>query len=375
MLVLPLLLVATPGAFAADCAPLLAKVDALAPEAAAPAFAELLGCDKKVAESSFQRYLVRATDSDALVALVMNAVDAEVWNPVWTALSKIPSYEARDEVAQRVGEACTTHPRVVNFLQGAYFGLRDVEFQQWDDAYGACTDEKLWAWAEGQVKAPPAKQFDEKYNSLVAIYVKHKKAAALPALTEVVVKAAENNGPFDAMLAQMSEAVAPTMGGTTSPEDTLKLVDALSTVAQKVSLERARSVANTLANSGAEGAAAKLLPVLYPDRVQTGGAFLYAAASVEAGLCDGKKTAWLHYAVVTESGKRWSILGDLEGPLRAMKPKLKECTMEEPWPVFHSPEPIKSAADLEAWADARVKEWATKGYEVKGLKEKPVTLP
>lgn len=374
MPVVPLLLVVS-SAHAADCSAMVSKADSLAPEAVAAAFGDLVGCDKKVAEASFLKYLVKATDSDALVALVMKAVDTDVWNPVWTSLSKIPSYEARDEVAQRVGESCADHPKVVSFLQGAYFGLRDVEFQQWDDAYGACADEKLWTWAEGQVKAPPAKQFDEKYNYLVSIYVKHKKVQALPSLVEGVVKAAANNGPFDAMLAQMSEAIVPPLGGTTSAEDQALLVESLSKVAQQVDVERARSVANQLANSGAEGAAAKLLPVLYPDRVQSGGAFLYGAATVEAGQCDGKKVAVLHYASVTEPGKRWSILGDLEGPMRAMKARLKDCTMEDPWPVFHSPEPVKSTAEVDAWADARAKEWTAKGYEVKTQKEKAFPLP
>lgn len=369
------LLLAVSSAHAADCAAMVAKVDTLPPEAVAAAFGDLVGCDKKVAEASFMKYLVKATDSDALVALVMRAVDADVWNPVWTSLSKIPSYDARDEVAQRVGEACGEHPKVVNFLQGAYFGLRDVEFQQWDDAYGACADEKLWTWAEGQVKSPPPKQFDEKYNYLVSIYVKHKKIDALGPLVEGVVKAAGNNGPFDAMLAQMSEAIVPALGASVNPDDQARLVEALSKVAQQVDIERARSVANQLANSGAEGAAARLLPVLYPDRTQPGGTFLYGAAGVEAGMCDGKKVAVLHYASVTEPGKRWSILGDLEGPMRGMKARLKDCTLESPWPVFHSPEPVKTTADVDAWAEARVKEWAANGYDVKAQKEKAFALP
>lgn len=369
-----LLLVAS-AAFGADCNALVARVDSLTAETVAAGFAELAACDRKTAEANYLKYLPKAADSDALTALTLAAVDAEVWNPVWTSLGKIDSYDARDEVAAAVGGACPEHPKVVKFLQGAYFGLRDVEFQQWDDAFGACTDAALWGWAEALVKAPPAKQFDEKYNSLVAIYVKHRKVEALPALAEGVVKAAGNNGPFDAMLSQMSEAAVTGMGGQATPENQQKLIESLTTVAQQVDQERSRAVAGVLANAGAEGAAAKLLPVLYPDRVQSGGAFLYAAATVEAGVCGGKKTAVLHYAPVTEPGKRWTILGDLEAPMRALKPKLKDCTMESPWPVFHSPEPIKSASDADSQADAWVAEWVQKGYEVKAAKEKAFTLP
>jgi len=369
-----LLLGLVTSASAADCTAQLGKAESLAPGDVASAYAALIACDRKVAESNFLRFMVRATDTDALVDLYLKAIDADVWGPTWVALGKVPDYSARDEVAQRIGEVCAEHPKVVTFLQGAY-SLRDVEFQQWDDGFGACADDKLWAWTENHVKNPPAKQFDEKYNSLVTIYVKRKRIDALPALAEGVVKAAGNDGPFDAMLAQVNEAAMPPLGGSTSAEDQQKVVTTLADVATKVDAQKARSVANALANAGAEGAAAKLLPVLFPERVQSGGSFLYGAATVEAGTCGGQKTAVLHYATVSEPGKRWSILGDLEAPMRALKPKLKDCEMESPWPVMHTPEPIKAASEGDAWAEAVVKEWAAKGYETKIQKEKGQTLP
>ena len=90
----------------------------------------------------------------------------------------------------------------------------------------------------------------------------------------------------------------------------------------------------------------------------------------------GKKTAVLHYATVTEPGRRWSILGDLEAPMRALKGKLKGCTVDSPWAVLHSPEPVKSAAEAQAWMDGVLKEWAEshKDYKVSVQKEKSVAL-
>jgi hypothetical protein len=43
--------------------------------------------------------------------------------------------------------------------------------------------------------------------------------------------------------------------------------------------------------------------------------------------------------------------------------------------VLHSPEPVKSAADAEAYADTVVQKYTTDGYAVKLQKEKGVTLP
>lgn len=363
------------SAHAASCDAQLAKVGGLAAADVAPAYAGLAKCDKKVAEANFNRYLEKATDSDAAVALFLSAVEADTWSPVWKSLEKITSYEARDEVANAVGSACAEKPKVVSFLQGAYFGLRDIEFQQWDDAYRACSDAGLVAWMEKQVSAPPNKMFDEKFNALMDIYVKSRKVEALPALAAGAIKAGAEGGPFDAMVMKIGEAVAPELGQQTSAEDQKKLEEALVSVAKQVAPDKARSVANQLANSGADAAAAQLLPTLYPDRVQGGGSFLYGAIAVEAGECDGKKSAVLHYATITEPGKRWSIPPVVEAPLRATKPKLGKCTaVGSPWPIITSPEPLKAAGDVEKWVESVQAEWEKKGYAVKTQKEKAVAL-
>lgn len=362
-------------ASAASCDAQLGKIGSLTAEATPGAFADLAKCDRKLAEGNFNRYLERATDSDAVVALFLAAVDSEVWTPAWGALTKITSYDARDEISQRVGESCTERPKVVNFLQGAYFGLRDIEFQQWDDAFKACADPGLAAFVEKQVQAPPAKMFDEKFNALLDIYVKARRVEALPALTTGAIKAAGDNGPFEPMLMKMGEAVAPELGGQTTPEDQKKLEDALVSVAKQVAPDKARGVANQLANSGADAAAAQLLPVLFPDRVQAGGGFLYGAVAIEAGECDGKKSAVLHYATVAEPGKRWAIAPAVEAPLRGTKAKLGKCTaVESPWAVMTSPEPMKTSADAEKWVESVEADWVKQGYTVKIQKEKAVSL-
>lgn len=366
---------AVSAASAATCDVQLARVAALSGDDTPVAFTDLVKCDKKVAEANFNRYLERATDSDAVVGLFLVAVDTDVWNPAWGALSKITSYDARDEVARRVGESCVGRPKVVNFLQGAYFGLRDIEFQQWDDAYKACADPGLAAFVEKQVQTPPAKMFDEKFNALLDIYVKARRIEALPALTAGAVKAAKDGGPFEPMLMKMGEAVAPELGGQTAAEDQKKLEDALISVARQVAPDKARGVAHQLANSGADAAAAQLLPTLFPDRVQAGGGFLYGAVAVEAGECDGKKSAVIHYAPVTEPGQRWAIAAAVQTSMRASKAKLGKCTaVESPWSVLTTPEPVKAAADAEKWVETVQAEWEKKGYVVKVQKEKAVAI-
>lgn len=358
----------------AACDAQVAAISTLTPDTTAAAFSALVKCDPKVAEGSFLKFLEKAGDTDAVSGLVQVAIDAKLWTPAWTSLSKIPDFDARDEVATNIGAACADHPTNVTFLQGAYT-LRDVEFKQWGDAYQACEDTKLWDWVATKVKAPPAKEFDEKYIGLANMYASKKHADAVPTLSEAAIAAAANGGPFNSLLESISNAMKPGFGENMSDEAKKQLEDALVAIAQKTGPAQAKGVATQLANSGAEQAAASLLPVLYPDRMMPGGKFLYGVASIESGTCKGKKTAYVHYTTLTEGGTHWSILADIEGPMRAMKPKLNGCTMDEGgWPVIHTEEPEKAAADSEAWAEARAKEWSDKGFEVKLQKEKEFSL-
>jgi hypothetical protein len=360
---------ASPVAHAGKCDSLLKKADSAKGPALAKSFGQLAGCDKELAEQHYKRFMAGATDADALVGLSLAAINGDVWNPVWQQLSLISDYDARDEVARRLGEMCNDEAKVVPFLQGAYFGLRDIDFQQWDDAYSACENGALTAWLTKQVATPPNKIFDEKYNVLMTTFVEKKGADALPTLAKGAIKAAAE-GPYDAILMKMDEAVATELGGTLTEEDRKLLEAALIEVARAVDPEKARSVADRLATSGSESAAAKLLPAIYPDRTRNG-SFRYGAVSIESGECKGDKLVVLHVATVSEPGKRWLITEAAQGPMRAFKPKLKKCSLDDDtWPVATTPEPLKSDKDLDAWVERIEQGWVKKGYEVKVQSEK-----
>ena len=77
--------------------------------------------------------------------------------------------------------------------------------------------------------------------------------------------------------------------------------------------------------------------------------------------------------MVTEPAKRWSILADVEGPIRAAKPKLK-CTTKGDWPVIATNEPVKSRDEVGAWSTPVKADWESKGFEVKAKEEKGISL-
>ena len=371
------LLAATLGSSTAEasCQYLVRRANASSSSTLARNFTSLAKCSQQEAEASFNGLLPRAKSVDTLVDLSMAAIETEVWTPVWRVLSHDAlDYDVRDQVATVIGEKCTENPKIVAFLKGAYFGLRDLEFQQWDDALVACQDAGWGDWLTQQAQTPPSSMFDDKYNALLSVVGTRLKADALPVFTKAAIKAADN-GPFDAILMQMESAVQPGIGEPIKPEDKARLESSLVEIASNVNREKARSVADRLANAGAEAAAASLLPSVYPDRVDEDGGFLYGAASIERATCKGEKTAVLHVARVEEPGSRWIILNDVRAPLRALKPKLGKCEAEgSEWGVSTTPEPVASSKDVDAWVDQLEKQWTDKGYDVSVKKEKTITL-
>jgi hypothetical protein len=216
--------------------------------------------------------------------------------------------------------------------------------------------------------------FDDKYNALLSVVGTRQGPEALTVYAKAAIKAADS-GPFDAILMQMEAAVQPGIGEPIVPENKARLEAALVEIASNVSKEKARSVADRLANAGATTAAAGLLPKVYPDLVDESGGFLYGAASVERADCDGTKSVVLHVARVEEPGKRWIILNDVRAPLQSVKPRLSKCTSEgSEWGVSTTPEPVANSKAVDAWTDTLEAQWEGKGYDVSVRKEKTISL-
>lgn len=370
------LLALTFGANTADakCESLTNSVDMLGGDQLVARYKKVIACDNKVANQVFPKFMVAAGDADTLVALSMAAVEADIWNPVWEMIGKLSSYEARDEVAERLGMACQYNPKIVGFLQGAYFGLRDIEFSQWDDALVACQTEDFDKWLYEQVRNPPPKLYDEKWNALADATLRRLGVDAIPILADSAKVAATNGGPFESILMMMETAVAPDLGEEMNPEHKAKLEESLVAMAQGLPPDQARSIADRLANAGSDNKAAELLPTVYPGR-DSGGYYYYGGVSVESGDCEGEKVSVLHYAPVAEPGIRWIITSAVEVPLRSVKPRLTKCTVDAPWPVLVSPEPFENKGDIDEWLDTIVTTWTEKGYQVKTRSEKEIRLP
>jgi len=364
------------GPAEAACNSLVRRASASSGKSLAKNFAALARCSSDEAEIQFESLLPRAKTVNDLVALSMAAIESDVWTPVWRVLSHDAlDYDVRDQVAQKIGANCMTNPKIVAFFKGAYFALRDLEFQQWDDGMVACMDPDWATWVDQQAANPPQSIFDEKYNALLNVLTIRKGADALPVLERAAIKGAAA-GPFNAILIQMEAAVQPGIGEAKSPENQARLEAALVNIASNVDRKNARSVADRLANSGANESAAQLLSSIYPNRADSDGSFTYGATSVEKANCEGTKKLVLHIAKIEEPGKRWIILNDVRAPMRALKPRLSKCQAEgSEWGVSTTSEPLASSKDLARWVDSLEKQWIDKGYDVTVRKEKTIRLP
>ncbi|TVQ91318.1 MAG: hypothetical protein EA397_09660 [Deltaproteobacteria bacterium] len=363
-------LLTLPSIASANCDHLVRKAATAKGDALISAYRSLIQCDKGAAEASYNDFLKQTGDVPTMVQLSLAAIDEQVYKPVWESLERIP-YNVRDETATAIGETCLEHPQVVVFLKGAYFGLKSIQFSQWDDAFVSCPSDDIEGWVEGRIKDPPAFTFDEKYNTILSIWTARKGAEALPALKSAAITAAQKDGPFLPILEAMDRSVQPeTYGQDPDPAHIGALRGALVEIAGGVDPNKARQVADRLFNAGAESEAASLLPKIFPDRVQSDGTMLYGVATIEA--CEDQ--VMLHVTEVTEPASRWSIQTDVETKARSVKSRLK-CKADEPWPVVVSPEPFADSKAVSAWADELASQWEAQGKTVKSKSASKISLP
>jgi len=368
---LALAALASPALAHANCDALVKQAGTAKGDALVSTYKKLVTCDKAAAETHYLDFLKQTGDVPTMVKLSLTAIDNQIFMPVWMSLEKLKDYTTRDETAQAIGAACEQHPQVVAFLKGAYFGLKNIQFAQWDDAFAACPSAEIEGWIQARVQDPPATSFDEKYNTVLKIWTDRKGADAMGALKGAAIAAAGKDGPFNSILESMDTAVQPqSYGADVSPEHAALLKSTLVEIAASVGPERARFVADRLFNGGNEAEAASLLASVYPDRIQSNGGLLYGVASIES--CDNQVV--VHYTTALEPGTRWAVSADIEAPARQFKPRLK-CTPDGPWPVLVTPEPVADTKAVDAWVDGLLPQWTDKGMSVKTRSESSITLP
>lgn len=336
-------------------------------------FKQAHACDPEVAKNNFFEFMKSANDLDTLQRLALTAIDIDplLWDVVGSIPGKIPDFSIRDQLTIALGKECGANENLRTFMKSSYSTMGGTSFGNWDDAYIHCTHEDIENWLVERVEKPPAQKFSDKYNTLLDVLSKKKGSAAL-AHFQVAAIAAEKEGPYKDVLREISDTVAPPIGGTMSPSDKEALENTLLAIAQKVDKTNASDVAYQLAGAGSEDKAAKLLPTIYADQYKNG--FTYGVAAIELAKCKDQKQAVVHFAELNDKKVLWSVREEATATLRASKAKLDKCESEGDWNIVITATPLSDSKEVKTWADELVNEYSGKGYKTKGQKEKNITI-
>ncbi|MCB9680762.1 MAG: hypothetical protein H6733_04750 [Alphaproteobacteria bacterium] len=361
-------LAAPSAALAGKCDSLVAAASSAKGDALVSTYKRLGACDGDAARTEYERFMVKAGDLETLVPLTLSAISLEAHTSIWKGMDRVP-YEFRGQLAQQVGEACSTQPEVVTFVQAAYVALKGAEFATWVPAMKACEAPAMTTWLEEVLVDPPTSTYNEKYNAVLQAYVDTRRMDALPTLEKAATVIAGRGGPLSLVLDAMQRATQPeSFRDQPDPADVTTVEEALVRIAQAAPPEVARQVADRIYALGSEPLAASLLPSIYADRVQSGGGLMWVAAAIEQ--CDGD--AVVHWVSWTEAPTRLAVLEPATAPLRAAKPKLK-CA-GDPWVVRASETPVAGRAGAEAFVQAIVDELDGQGVKAKDREETKVTV-
>lgn len=339
----------------AACDKELKALSAAEGPAVAGAFKTLAGCDAKAAGEAFAVAVKRTGDVESLAGLVRTAIDAGLTEQAHGALELVPDFPAREETARLIGGWCEEDAAIASFLTGLHDATKDRLFIGWSGALRTCRAPQLTERLEALAAAPPGQAFDDRYATVVDLYATKHKSAALGTLEKAAVAAAKG-GPFSAIIDAMVKSVTPEgIGGKPSDADKASLVAALMRVSDNLEPDAVREITGALVGLGDTESAGKLLPKMYPDRLNDG-VFLYGFASIER--CNDK--AMVHYVTIEDHGMHWSIDRAIEGKLPAFKHKLK-CEAAPTTQV--TPDPVEKSGDVAAWAESLAEGAKVKGYK------------
>ena len=141
-----------PSTAEASCQYLVRRANASSRFHLARNFTSLAKCSQQEAEASFNGLLLARRVSIHWSTSVWPPSRRRSGHPYGACLSHDAlDYDVRDQVATVIGREGTENLKIVAFLKGAYFGLRDLEFQQWDDALVAYQDSD---WETGSPSKP-----------------------------------------------------------------------------------------------------------------------------------------------------------------------------------------------------------------------------
>jgi hypothetical protein len=353
-----------------DAKALIAAVQEAAPVAVGNPFVKLAACNpaeaQKLAPAVMDRMIVGDYSRDALLAAVkLRAFDvARAW------VSKQQS-DVKTRVIGHLGDACADTPAVGEFFLEAFARDPDRFWQErWHKGLASCRTpdvQKMLTESLSSKQVGKDSRNAAGFLSLLEVYARNLRGAAIPTLTEVLRNAKDESFATPLLVVFADVANIGGAGGTDAAAAAAAvkaIVEAAPSIPERT-VERARG---TLIALGDEAAANALAKHRFRDRY-VDGRYTWGIAAVEQFVCkNAEERAVLHIGTLSEPGNTWpDAMGAMADAAARASWKLDgaaKCKGTGTVTVEVSPEPL-SAEGVAAW----VKEKKSAFSEANGSKK------
>ncbi len=346
-----------PEAAACATAPLVKEIAEGTPDVAATAFTTLARCAPAVAKMEAPKAWARLvqgepTDQASVAAIEIGAQDA-----VATWITGLQSDE-RARAIKALGAACGASPAVQGFFVERAAKLGDDFWdQRWYRALEACPAPEVQGLLVAQLEKGAADR--ARWGGVLEVYARGQKGAALPTLTGLLGKNtdAELQSIIIGALGDVARASAGAADAAAVQTTAIEAIKGGAAKLQPRAMEAARL---TLVALGDEQGADKLAEVRFADRAQADGSHRWGLVVLETATCKKDKVQQrVHVGTAAEPGNTWpdQMKARVEPSIGSKWPTdlIKACKGEGKVEIYLSPEPLKSAEEINAWNEQQLK--------------------
>jgi hypothetical protein len=346
-----------PEAAACATAPLVKEIAEGTPDVAATAFTTLARCAPAVAKKEAPKAWARLvqgepTDQASVAAIEIGAQDA-----VATWITGLQSDE-RARAIKALGAACGASPAVQGFFVERAAKLGDDFWdQRWYRALEACPAPEVQGLLVAQLEKGAADR--ARWGGVLEVYARGQKGAALPTLTGLLGK--NTDAELQSIIIGALGDVARASAGAADAEAVQKTaIEAIKGGAAKLQPRAMEAARLTLVALGDEQGADKLAEVRFADRAQADGSHRWGLVVMETATCKKDKVQQrVHVGTAGEPGNTWpdQMKARVEPSIGSKWPTdlIKACKGEGKVEIYLSPEPLKSAEEINAWNEQQLK--------------------
>lgn len=352
-----------------DVKALQAAFTAASPSSSGKVYADLAACDpaaaKAFAPTAFQKILSGDGGNAALLAAISVGA-GDVVRPWLT--SREP--DERSSAILMLGSSCDK-PGVPGFFTSTAASIGDKFWiEGWYSGLATCRDKGVQELLRGAITNRGTDR--TRFYGILNVFSKNLGKDAIPFLKALLEKETDTEVAAN-IVSSFADAVQA------DPAAKAAAVEAILSLAPKLSNQAVNQARITLTTMGAEAEADTLAAARYRDQAQNG-KLSYAVVVVDAVTCkNGDKKAELHVAQVTDSGKTWpdQLLERLKPASAGFKMDLASRCKGTGTPIYLVPDaPFKDKAALDAWVNAQIEAQvkAYDGAKLKRIDEEPITL-